>query len=438
MRTTACGAIALLLGVGLLASELTLLGGALALVTGAVLMAAGTSALTRSTNDRRQQLAEQTSVAERLELQLAERTAERDQLERALASTGDIVIALDRDARIRYLNPAAERSLRLADRAELGSPLLDAVEDPDLYDAVRLAIRDSAPAVMVVRHAERRYRTVVAPVFAIAQSGPWSVVLAMHDLSDLYEAEIARRDFFTNASHELRTPLASISAAAETLELVRSSTDARRFREIIQNEAERMSQLVEEMLALARLESGLTEPEMAVVGMESLLQGAIESIRPQAEREGLTLRYAGRRGQARPTQTLAAVSETRETMITADPELVERALLNLLHNAVKFTDSGGEIEVLFELGDETAPAPMVWILVSDTGIGIEPAEQARIFQRFYRVDRARQSGGGTGLGLAVVRHIAEVHGGAVSLESTPGVGSTFGFSVPLTQQSEAT
>ena len=116
-----------------------------------------------------------------------------------------------------------------------------------------------------------------------------------------------------------------------------------------------------------------------------------------------------------------------------DPELVERAVLNLLHNAVKFTDEGGAIEVLCEFGDAADPAPMVWIRVRDTGIGIEPAEQSRIFQRFYRVDRARQSGGGTGLGLAVVRHIAEVHGGAVSLESAPGRGSTFGFSVPLAQ-----
>ena len=369
--------------------------------------------------------AEQGFAVEGLEETLSERTAERDQLERALASTGDLVIALDDDARIRYLNPAAELTLRSADREPIGAPLLEAVEDPDLYDAVRLAIEEGTPAVLVVLRAERRFRTVVAPVSSIAESGPWSVVLAMHDLSDLYEAEIARRDFFINASHELRTPLASISAAAETLEAVSKPEDSERFRAIIQSEAERMSQLVEEMLALARLESGLTEPEMEVVGLESLLADAVESIRPQAEREGLSLRYAGLN---REPESLP------ETLIMADPELVERAVLNLLHNAVKFTDEGGAIEVLCEFGDAADPAPMVWIRVRDTGIGVEPADQARIFQRFYRVDRARQSGGGTGLGLAVVRHIAEVHGGAVSIESAPGAGSTFGFSVPLAQQ----
>ena len=422
MRTVAVGVIGLLLGVGLLAAGVWWVPGFLIVLGGVAAAGVGLRA-----NQRRiTQLSEQASHSElesdHLRDELSARTAERDQLQRALASTGDIVIALDRDARIHYLNPVAQLILRTGDRNLIGAHLLEAVEDPDLYRAVRLAVDEGTPAVMVVLRADRRYRTVVAPVASVAGTGPWSVVLAMHDLSDLYEAEIARRDFFTNASHELRTPLATISAAAETLEVARRPEDSQRFRSIIQAEAERMGQLIEEMLALARLESGLTEPKMEVVGMETLLEDAVEIIRPQAEREGLSLLYSGLNGG-------------NETMIVADPELVERALLNLLHNAVKFTEAGGSIEVLSEMGDASDPAPMIWIRVRDTGIGIEPAEQSRIFQRFYRVDRARQSGGGTGLGLAVVRHIAEVHGGAVSLQSVPGQGSTFGFSVPLAQQS---
>ncbi|MCY3567534.1 MAG: ATP-binding protein [Chloroflexi bacterium] len=421
MRTVGFGVVLLLLGVGLFAAEVSVVGGALALAVGAALCAFSFYLARRGLVELREVSVEQLLTIDGLEGMLSERTAERDQLARALASTGDMVIAVDRDARVQYLNPAAELTLRSGDREPIGAPLLEAVEDPDLYGAVRLAIEDGTPAVLVVLRAERRFRTVVAPVADVAGAGPWSVVLAMHDLSDLYEAEVARRDFFINASHELRTPLASISAAAETLEVVIEPKDSERFRAIIQSEAERMSQLVEEMLALARLESGLTEPEMVVVGMESLLQDAVESIRPQAEREGLSLSYR-------------AGGDETETMIMADPELVGRALLNLLHNAVKFTAKGGLIEVLAEPGDEADPAPMIWIRVRDTGIGIELAEQSRIFQRFYRIDRARQSGGGTGLGLAVVRHIAEVHGGAVSLQSAPGEGSTFGFSVPLAQQ----
>ena len=422
MRTVAVGVIGLLLGVALLVAGVWWVPGFLIVLGGVAAASFGLRA-----NQRRiTQLSEQASHSElesdHLRDELSARTAERDQLQRALASTGDIVIALDRDARIHYLNPVAQLILRTGDRNLIGAHLLEAVEDPDLYRAVRLAVDDGTPAVMVVLRAGRRFRTVVAPVASVAGTGPWSVVLAMHDLSDLYEAEIARRDFFTNASHELRTPLATISAAAETLEVARRPEDSQRFRSIIQAEAERMGQLIEEMLALARLESGLTEPKMEVVGMETLLEDAVEIIRPQAEREGLLLLYSGLNGG-------------NETMIVADPELVERALLNLLHNAVKFTEAGGSIEVLSEMDDASDPAPMIWIRVRDTGIGIEPAEQSRIFQRFYRVDRARQSGGGTGLGLAVVRHIAEVHGGAVSLQSAPGEGSTFGFSVPLAQQS---
>ena len=413
MRTVAVGVAGLLLGVGLLASELTITGGAIALAVGLGLCALGLISAARAAADLRDQSASQSLTAERLQDELSARTAERDQLERALASTGDMVIALDSDARIQYLNPAAELTLRSGDREMIGSPLLEAVEDPDLYGAVRMAIDEGTPAVLVVLRAERRFRTVVAPVSALAQSGPWSVVLAMHDLSDLYEAEIARRDFFINASHELRTPLASISAAAETLEVVSKPQDSERFRAIIQSEAERMSQLVEEMLALARARIG---PDRAGDG---------------SRRDGIAARRRRREhpaaGRARgsPAQLRRIVNGEPETMITADPELVERAVLNLLHNAVKFTDEGGRIEVLSELGDDSDPAPMVWIRVRDTGIGIEPAEQARIFQRFYRIDRARQSGGGTGLGLAVVRHIAEVHGGAVSLESAPGAGLDF-------------
>ena len=353
---------------------------------------------------------------------LSERTAERDQLERALASTGDMVIALDRDARIRYLNPAAELTLRSGDREPIGAPLLEAVEDPDLYDAVRLAIEDGTPAVLVVLRAERRFRTVVAPVADVAESGPWSVVLAMHDLSDLYEAEIARRDFFINASHELRTPLASISAAAETLEAVSRPKDSERFRAIIQSEAGRMSQLVEEMLALARLESGLTEPADG------------------GRRDGVAARRRRRQhpSPGRARRAVAALCRTQGWPRDDDHGRSRIGSSAPCSTSCTTRSSSptraGAIEVLSELGDDSDPAPMVWIRVRDTGIGIEPAEQSRIFQRFYRIDRARQSGGGTGLGLAVVRHIAEVHGGAVSLESAPGQGSTFGFSVPLAQQ----
>ncbi len=350
--------------------------------------------------------------------------SERAQFEHALSAAGDAVIALNADARIAYLNPAARQSLP----ARIGAPLIEAVADPDLYAAVETARAERVAQSLPIQHGERRYDAAVAP---LGDDGVWSVVVALHDLTEQHEAETARRDFFINASHELRTPLSTISAAAETLERARDAPDAGRFREIIQVEAERMSQLVEEMLALARLESGLSQPDLRPVAVAPLLERAVERMRPQAERNGLALS--------------CRVAAAAETVIEADADLIQRALLNLLQNAIKFTPEGS-IEVFAEhegsaqqggaQQSEAQPA-MLRLQVRDSGVGVDPAEQARIFQRFYRIDRARAAGGGTGLGLAVVRHIAEAHGGAVSLESEPGVGSTFGFSVPVAQATEA-
>lgn len=336
--------------------------------------------------------------------------AERGQFEGALAATGDVVLAVDGDRRIAYANPAARAAL--GEGAREGAALIDAVSDPVLITAVERALAEPGAVSLNVMEDSRHYQAVIAP---LGGEGGWRLAVALRDLSDRHEAEAARRDFFVNASHELRTPLATIAAAAETLEIAERREDVAKFGGIIQAETERMGQLVEEMLALARLESGLTEPEIEEVEAGELVDGAVAAIRTQAERAGVSLS-----------------AECDGGLVSADPELARRAVLNLLHNAVKFTPAGGSVEVSTEVGEEPGSgAPMLWFRVRDTGIGVEPADRTRIFQRFYRVDGARSRSGGTGLGLAVVRHIAEVHGGAVSLESEVGEGSTFGFSVPM-------
>ena len=342
--------------------------------------------------------------------------AEREQFERALAATGDIVLAVGADSRIAYANPAARAVL--GEGAREGAALIDAVSDPELLTAVERALAEPAAASLNVMQDSRHYQAVIAP---LGGEGPWRLVAALRDLSDRHEAEAARRDFFVNASHELRTPLATIAAAAETLEIAERPEDVAKFGAIIQAETERMGQLVEEMLALARLESGLTEPEITEVEAREPIERAVAAIRTQAERAGVSLSADCGGGR-----------------VSADRDLATRAVLNLLHNAVKFTPAGGSVEVFTEEGEEPGSgAPMLWFLVRDTGIGVEPADRTRIFQRFYRADAARSRdedgplpASGTGLGLAVVRHIAEVHGGSVSLESEVGEGSTFGFSVP--------
>ena len=362
-------------------------------------------------------------AAAELSGELERALAEREQFEGALAATGDIVLAVGADARIAYANPAARTVL--GEGAREGAPLIDAVSDPELLTAVVRALAEPAAASLNVMHDSRHYQAVIAP---LGGDGGWRLAASLRDLSDRHEAEAARRDFFVNASHELRTPLATIAAAAETLELAEKPEDVAKFGRMIQAETDRMGQLVEEMLALARLESGLTEPEISEARADGLLERAASAIAAQAQRAGVSLSWSG-----------------TDAAVLADPGLVERALQNLLHNAVKFTPAGGSVEAYTEAGEEPGSgAPMLWFRVRDTGAGVEPADRTRIFQRFYRADGARTRDGeaplraaGTGLGLAVVRHIAEVHGGAVSLESQVGRGSTFGFSVPLAPVREA-
>ena len=186
--------------------------------------------------------------------------------------------------------------------------------------------------------------------------------------------------------------------------------ETQRFLHIIRSESDRMAQLVEEMLDLARLESGLAQPQLRAIDPRQIVWEAVQRWLPQAERAGLALR---------------AAAEIDPGLVSADPDLIQRALANLLQNAIKFTPPPGTITV----GTRRADAA-VWLLVTDTGIGLSPEEQGRVFQRFYRVDKARQRAGGTGLGLALMRHIARLHGCDVLVESEVGHGSTFGFSLP--------
>lgn len=340
--------------------------------------------------------------------QLDRAAAERGRLEEALAAAADVVIAVDGEERVVYANPAAGSVLTGRAGEALGRPLLAVLSDYEVHDLVSRALaagQGDAPPQVAIRRDERHYQVTARPVVG---GGPWAAVLVMQDVTPAQEAEATRREFVANVSHELRTPLAAISAATETLETGLSGEDSKRFHAIIHREADKMAQLVEEMLDLARLESGLAQPQIAPVDVGLVARGALERVRPQAERAGLRL---------------ALVCE-QECVVEADADLVQRALGNLLHNALKFTPPPGRVSLEVRREGE-----VVWLLVHDTGIGIPAEEQGRAFQRFYRADRARRREG-TGLGLALVRHIAESHGGTVRVESEVGVGSTFGFSLP--------
>jgi len=221
-----------------------------------------------------------------------------------------------------------------------------------------------------------------------------------------------RRDFISNLSHELRTPLASLKALAETLQdgALDDPPAARRFIDQIQIEVDALTQMVTELLELSKIESGRLSLDLAPAAACDLLDSASRRMQLQAERAGLNLR-------------VECVDDLPKVKI--DSQRLEQVLVNLIHNAVKFTRSGGEVVLFAEAG-----IGEVRFAVRDSGIGIPADDVTRIFERFYRVDKSR-TGSGTGLGLSIAKHIVEAHNGKIWAESVEGRGSTFYFSIPV-------
>jgi two-component system phosphate regulon sensor histidine kinase PhoR len=246
--------------------------------------------------------------------------------------------------------------------------------------------------------------------------------VAIENLTELRRMELVRRDFIANISHELRTPLASVRLLAETLEDVIDTNheQAQVFVEKIETEVQYLTDLVTELLELSRIESGLVPMVIEPVEAEQLVREAMARMLPLAQRHRVTLQTEIQQGTTR---------------IAADSKQIVRVLVNLIHNAIKFTPSGGKVVIGTWL-DESGQTQQFF--VRDTGVGIRPEELSRVFERFYKADRARAKttfigpgGGGSGLGLAIARHVVEAHGGRITAESAIGQGSTFTFRLPV-------
>ncbi|HEU0001361.1 MAG TPA: ATP-binding protein [Ktedonobacteraceae bacterium] len=264
--------------------------------------------------------------------------------------------------------------------------------------------------------------------------------IVIEDFTELRRLERARRDFIANISHELRTPLASVRLLAETLEdaIDTDPEQAQAFVEKIENEVQHLTALVTELLDLSRIESGQTPMSIEPVQAELLVREVMARMLPQAQRHRVHL---------------GTEIEQGKTLVAADSKQIARVLVNLLHNAIKFTPSGGAV-VIGTRPQNGAEGATQSFFVRDTGSGIPSEDLPRIFERFYKVNRARskadfkRSGnlvsggsweswesGGSGLGLAIARHVVEAHGGRIKAESTLGQGSTFTFTLPVTSRS---
>ena len=329
---------------------------------------------------------------------------------------GDLLILVDDALRIVRAGPQAAE---LAERPEsaLGGMSLIAA-----FGSARLdAIARDALASGSVRVEEADLGHLAIRRFAIdAVPLAGGLILSLHDVTALRRMERSRRDFVANISHELRTPLTSIKLLAETLTsgTVDDPVTMRDFAAQIERETDHLAQLVDELFDLSTIESGATELVLEELEPAKVVATCAERIRPVAERREISMRQ------------ITAQDATARAV--ADPARLGQALLNLAHNAVKFSHAGGEVRIGWSAGPET-----VRFSVADDGIGVAQPHRARIFERFYKADRSRTRdhdeaapGGSAGLGLAIVRHIAEAHGGSVGVESEEGIGSTFWIDVP--------
>ena len=378
-------------------------------------------------------LAEKERIINWLEAELSGQERARREMEEVFASLQDAVFLVDGDAHLRFLNAAALQMFEVRVEDVLGAQLLEAFPSFGLESAVRAALDgEKSSAQELTLHAPR-LREVLLRVAPVRRSAPSldgkssGAVVILQDLTELRRLERMRRDFVANASHELRTPVANIRAMAETLiEAPGDEKLAARFYPQMISEAERLSRLVSDLLDLARLESQ-SEDEISTSLQQFDLVPLIYEVVSQSK-------YKAIERHIEVTCTFAPGCE-RDVWIVGDASALEQVIFNLLDNALSYTPTGGTVSLCIEreaggqngssLGDR------VLVRVRDSGIGIPLKDLPRIFERFYRVDKARsRSQGGTGLGLAIVKHIVENQGGSVTVESVENQGSTFTIALP--------
>jgi len=347
----------------------------------------------------------------RLEQSFAALQTSQHQLETLLNSMQDAVIAVGNDGRVQWANQGMNR---LVQRARLHAPLIETVRDPDFVNAMQEAAEQKS--VRTARAASiipgRAFDVKAAPM----PGG--GAVAVLRDLTEIERIEKTRRDFIANVSHELRTPLTSIQGYAETL--LDSSSEgnhSREFLEIIRKNAARMSRLTEDLLTLAQVESGQHRFDTQPTSPSEMLQEAIESLREIARTQNVEL----------------IVEDSSNASVNADREAIHQVFANLIDNALKYGACGNRI-VLGARPSERG----IEFYVQDFGPGIPSQHLPRLFERFYRVDKARsRESGGTGLGLAIAKHIVLAHGGTIRAESELNHGSTFIFTLPAAAQLHA-
>jgi two-component system phosphate regulon sensor histidine kinase PhoR len=347
------------------------------------------------------------SLISTLNLQHSTLDSERARLAAVLDQMTDGVLIADAQGIVQFANPAAGRLFQSSN--PINHSLAEVVRHHQLVEAWR---RCAQTGELQSETVELPNRHQYLQLIVVPDSHAGGSLLLVQDLTRIRRLETVRRDFISNLSHELRTPLASLKALTETLQdgALDDPPAARKFIDQIQVEVDALTQMVTELLELSRIESGRLALNLQPVSPSDLLFSACKRMQLQAERAGLSLR-------------VECADDLPKVKI--DSQRLEQVLVNLIHNAVKFTRAGGEVVLQAE-----SDGSEVRFAVRDTGIGIPEEDVVRIFERFYRVDKSR-AGSGTGLGLSIAKHIVEAHNGRIWAESVEGRGSVFYFAIPI-------
>jgi two-component system phosphate regulon sensor histidine kinase PhoR len=335
---------------------------------------------------------------------------ERSKLATVLSSITDGVVMTDSEGSIALVNPAAERLFNFKEAKVIGQPLIEAVHDYEIDDMVKKCLKTAHEQTTQLDSATGRFLRVIAvPLTTGELTG---ALVLFQDLTEMRNLQTMRQEFVGNISHELRTPLAAIKAIVETLQggAINDKEAAMDFLNRLDAEVDGMTQMVAELIELSRIETGRIKLKLEPVNLNLLIEEVIARLNPQAERQQVLL--------------LTELSSDLPP-VPADRDRIQQVILNIVHNAIKFTPPGGKATVYAKPQKDT-----VTVSVADTGIGISKEDLPHIFERFFKADKSRSSSG-TGLGLAIAKHIVQAHGGSIWVQSEEGKGSTFSFSLPV-------
>jgi two-component system phosphate regulon sensor histidine kinase PhoR len=376
-------------------------------------------------------------MSDRLNDRIARLEQDRQQLRTILSGMVEGVVALDAEQRILFVNDRATSLLELKAHSSVGRRLWEVVRHRALLDAVQHALVHPEPSQREITWPGGAPRSLTVHAARLPGAPPRGAVLVLHDTSELRRLERLRQEFVANVSHELKTPLSVIKACVETLILGAVDDPEHRgvFLERIAEQSDRLNALILDLLSLARIESGGELFEPAAVPVAAAVGACLARHQARAEARRQSLTMAGPDGVAQPDlfppPGLNSCPADDGVAVWADEEAVDQILDNLVDNALKYTPDGGRIRVAWRREGES-----VCLEVSDTGIGIPEQDLARIFERFYRVDKARsREMGGTGLGLSIVKHLVQAMHGTVGATSRVGLGTTFTVRLPRAPRS---